>query len=202
MLVFVSIVALALGLRFYHLDHEPLHVDEIKQVQEVQAPLGEIVELSYRHTQPPLDYLIGKAVVSSGSIHRLHSTSASRSLGRSAVGLLVLVLLRLGMPMAAGISGVLAAIHPFLIHWRSTHVRALSVFMVVAMQWCRVSTLETRLANPMDRHRFYVGGFSRPLSHAIMPMLALAILGGWGRSVRKDQSTGWGLPSGRILWPG
>ncbi|MEE9583011.1 MAG: hypothetical protein V3W36_08730, partial [Acidimicrobiia bacterium] len=63
-IVMVSLVTLVgFALRIWHLDTEPLHVDEIRQVSNVQAPWGDLVQLSYGLQQPPVDDLIGKAFV-------------------------------------------------------------------------------------------------------------------------------------------
>lgn len=111
----IATVIVSIGARVFRIDHEPLHVDEIKQVQEVQQPLGEIVELSYRHQQPPLDYLLGKLVVTifpaTDMVQRLPSALA----GGLAVSIAALLFVRLGMPWAGAFSAVLGAFHPTLI---------------------------------------------------------------------------------------
>lgn len=104
-----------------------------------------------------------------GSSHRLHSTSASRSLGRSrsrAPGLGSASPRHAdgggnqrGSGCNSPVSDPLFAVRTSL---RSPRLHGYG-------HHCRVSTLETRLPNPMDRHRFYVGGFSRtrvPRDHA------------------------------------
>lgn len=173
----IATMIVSIGARVFRIDHEPLHVDEIKQVQEVQQPLGEIVELSYRHQQPPLDYLIGKLVVTifpaTDAVQRMPSALA----GGLAVALAALLFVRLGMPWAGAFSAVLAAFHPTLIQY-SQYARpyALPLFMVLATLACYERWKGTGHKRGWLIAFVTVGSLAM-LSRALMPLLALGVFG-------------------------
>ena len=132
LLILASVFLAALGLRLYQLDVEPYNPDEIKQAQEVLAPLGDIVRLSYLHTQPPLDYLVGKAVAEIAGATDFTQRLPSALFGALAVVLLAHVLLRFAMPWAAIVAGALAAVHPLLVEY-SQYARPYSIALFWVM---------------------------------------------------------------------
>ncbi len=173
----VVVTLLAFGLRIWHLDTEPLHVDEIRQVTDVQAPLGDIVELAYGSQQPPLDYLIGKAVVTifpaTDSVQRFPAVL----FGTASVGLIGLVLVRQGHRVAAIFAAFFMAISPLLVEL-SQYARpyALPIFMVIATiavyQHWQLGSRGWRTGL-----LFALVASLALLSRASMPMIALAGLG-------------------------
>ncbi len=181
LLILASIFLAALGLRLYQLDVEPYNPDEIKQAQEVLAPLGDIVRLSYLHTQPPLDYLIGKAVAEIAGATDFTQRLPSALFGALAVVLLAHVLLRFGMPWAAIVAGALAAVDPLLVEY-SQYARPYSI----ALFWVMATLALYQQWWLGDRGRvvivlFALAATMAMLSRAVMPMLGLAVLGLMGR---------------------
>jgi len=181
LLILAAIFLVAIGLRLYHLDVEPYTPDEIKQAEEVQAPLGDIVRLSYRHTQPPLDYLIGKAVAEIAGPTDFTQRLPSAVFGALAVVLLAHVLLRFAMPWAAIIAGTLAALDPLLVQY-SQYARPYSI----ALFWVMATLALYQQWWLGQRGRavvvlFALAATMAMLSRAVMPMLALAVLGLMGR---------------------
>ena len=175
--IVAAITLVAFGLRVWHLDTEPLHVDEIRQVTDMQAPLGDIVDLAYGSQQPPVDYLIGKAVVSVFPATDFVQRFPAAIFGTAAVGLVGLVLLRLRRSLAAIFAAMFMAISPLLIEL-SQYARpyALPIFAVIAtvavyQHW----QLGSRGWKTVVL--FALVASLAMLSRATMPMLALAGLG-------------------------
>ncbi len=109
-LVMVGLVSgLALGLRLWNLDTEPMHVDELLQASHVQSPWGDLVGLAYRFQATPIDYVIGKLVVSVASATDFVQRFPSVVFGAGSVALVGILLVRAGHRLA----GVVAA------RWRS-----------------------------------------------------------------------------------
>ncbi|QXD26109.1 glycosyltransferase family 39 protein [Opitutia bacterium ISCC 51] len=186
----LGVTILAAGLRLYHLDFEPLHEDEIKQAQEILSPLTEIIPLSFKHQQPPLDYLIGKGIVMLFPATDFWQRLPAAISGIIAIAVLVLMLIRFGMPMAALIAGLLAATNPLLVQY-SQYLRpyGLPVGLVVVtlgiyQHW--------RLGNRSILTAIAFAAFASMavLSRALMPLLAMATLGLIG-SIQTLQANNW-----------
>ena len=177
--VMVSLVTLVgFALRIWHLDTEPLHVDEIRQVTNVQAPWGDIVQLSYGLQQPPLEYLIGKAFVTVLPATDFVQRLPAALLGTASVGLVGLVLIRQGQRIAAVFAALFMAISPLLIEL-SQYARpyALPIFLVIAtIAIYQHQQLGAR--GWKTTALFAVVASLAMLSRATMPMIALAALGG------------------------
>ncbi len=177
-LILVLVITIfGFGLRIWHLDTEPLHVDEIRQVTQVQAPLGDIVALSYGSQQPPLDYFIGKAVVTIFPASDFVQRFPAVLFGTASIALVGLVLIRQGQRLAAMFAALFMAISPLLVEL-SQYVRpyALPIFMVTAtiavyQHWQLGSRGRKTVA------LFALVAALTLLSRATMPMIALAGLG-------------------------
>jgi len=176
--VMVSLITLVgFALRIWHLDTEPLHVDEIRQVTNVQAPWGDLVQLSYGLQQPPLDYLIGKAFVTVLPATDFVQRLPAALLGTASVGLVGLILIRQGQRIAAVFATLFMAISPLLIELSQfARPYALPIFFVIAT----VAVYQHRQLGATGWKTtalFAVIASLAMLSRVTMPMIALAGLG-------------------------
>ena len=190
-IVLILLTLFALGVRLWNLDGEPPHVDELKQMREVQAPIGELTGLSYLHAQPPLDYYVGKAAVTVGGANDFAQRLPSAVFGSLALGLAGLILIRFEYPWAGAGTVAFGAVTPTLLEY-SQYARpyALPLFLVVAA----IAIYQ----------QFRLRGFSwwtligfaavsslAVLSRALMPFLALAVLGFLGLIAARTQIGRW-----------
>jgi len=173
----VLFTTIGLGLRLRGLEREPLHVDEIMQVTDVQEPMGEIVRLSLEVQQPPLDYLIGKLVVTVAPATDFTQRLPAALFGTGAIALVGLMLIRRSQLVAAALAAWFLAISPMFVEF-SQYARpyAIPVFFVVAtlaayQHWHLGSKTRMTLAT------FAVLVGLAFLSRATMPMVALLALG-------------------------
>jgi hypothetical protein len=177
----IGLVALftviGLGLRLWGLEREPLHVDEIVQVTDVQKPLGEIVRLSLEVQQPPLDYLIGKLVVTVAPATDFTQRLPAALFGTATVSLIGLMLIRREQLLAASLAAWFITISPFLVEF-SQYARpyALPIFMVSATL---AAYQHWHLGNKtwLTSVTFSVLAGLALLSRATMPMVALLAVG-------------------------
>ncbi|MEE9581468.1 MAG: glycosyltransferase family 39 protein, partial [Acidimicrobiia bacterium] len=177
-IVMVSLVTLVgFALRIWHLDTEPLHVDEIRQVTNVQAPWGDLIQLSYGLQQPPVDYLIGKAFVTVLPATDFVQRLPAALFGTASVGLVGLILIRQGQRIAAVFAALFMAISPLLIELSQfARPYALPIFLVIAT----VAVYQHRQLGARGWKTtalFAVVASMAMLSRATMPMIALAGLG-------------------------
>ncbi|MEE9228001.1 MAG: glycosyltransferase family 39 protein [Acidimicrobiia bacterium] len=176
--VIVALLTLfGLALRLWNLDKEPLHVDELRQVIEVQAPLLEVIHRSYVLAQPPLDYIIGWLTVQIGPATDFSQRLPAALFGTSSVGLVGLVLVRAKHHVAAIFAAFFVAISPLLVEL-SQYVRpyALPVFTVLStialyQHWHLRSKRWQVLA------LFGLSAALALLSRPVMPLIALGTLG-------------------------
>lgn len=176
-LAIIAITIFGFGLRLYRLDWEPLHVDELRQAAEVQAPLGEVLSLANRSVGAPLDHLIGKALVTVAPATDFTQRLPAAVFGTASVGLAGLLLLRDKQLLAAVLASLFVAVSPLSVEM-SQYIRpyALPVAMVLA-------TLAVYQHWELgSRHRrtavvFAVVAVLALLSRPLMPMIALATLG-------------------------
>ena len=175
MVFLVTLVGFAL--RIWHLDTEPLHVDEIRQVTNVQAPWSDIVQLSYGLQQPPLDYLIGKAFVTALPATDFVQRLPAALLGTASVGLVGLILIRQGQRVAAVFATLFMAISPLLIELSQfARPYALPIFLVIAT----IAVYQHRQLGARGWRTtalFAIVASLTMLSRVTMPMIALAGLG-------------------------
>jgi len=177
----VGVITLgALLIRLWHLDTEPLHVDEIRQVTEVQDTWIRVIRASYGSQQPPLDYLIGKAVVTILPATDFVQRLPAALFGTGSVGLVGVVLIRAGHAIPSLFASFFIAISPLQVEL-SQYARpyALPVFLVVATiaayrRW------HSGRRGGRSVALFAVLAALALLSRASMPMVALAILGAVG----------------------
>ena len=173
----IAITVFGFGLRLWKLDWEPLHVDELRQATEVQAPLGDILRLANVSVGAPLDHLIGKALVSIAPATDFTQRLPSAAFGAATVGLIGLILLRQRRLVAAVLASLFVAVNPLSVEL-SQYVRpyALPVLLVIAtiavyQHW----HLGNRGWNTVVL--FAVVATLALLSRPLMPMLALGVLG-------------------------
>ena len=173
----IGLALFGLGLRLWRLDSEPMHVDELLQAGHVQAGWSELVGLSYQHDAPPLDYFIGKAVVTIAPATDFVQRLPAAVFGAASIAVIGSMLIRSGDRLAGVMAAGFLSVSPFLVR-TSQFARPymLPVFLVAVtlalyQHWCLgAKTRRTAVWFAM------VGALaisSRPL----MPMLALAALG-------------------------
>ena len=208
----IGIVLLAAAVRLWHLDHEPMHVDEIKQAQEVQEPWSSLPALSYAHQQPPLDYFLGRLAVDIAGNSDAAQRFPSFLAGVLIVALSGLLVHREGYPIAGVMTAAVTAVNPFLITY-SQYARpyALPVAMVLAVLFVHQSA---RL-HGVTRVRFVVFVSVAALamiSRALMPVIALGVFfltrlviafrkhpGSWRKALRSDVLALVALPITTVL---
>jgi len=175
--VVTGLALIGLGLRLWRLDSEPMHVDELLQAGHVQAGWGELVGLSYRHDAPPLDYVIGKLVVTVAPATDFVQRLPAVVFGAASIGVVGGMIVRSGYRLAGVMAAGFLAVSPFLVR-TSQFARPymLPVFLVAGtlalyQHWCLGS--KTRRTAVW----FGVMGALAIVSRPLMPMLALAALG-------------------------
>jgi len=178
--ILVALIAfIGLGFRLWHLDTEPLHVDELLQAEQVRdTAWGDLVGLAYRFDAAPLDHIIGKVLVTflpaTDFVQRLPAVIA----GAASVGLIGLLLVRTGMRLAGILAAMFTAIHPWVIEISQfARPYILPVFLVLLtlaayQHWTLGS-----------RGSWTVGWFALAAALALlsrheMPLLAFLIFGG------------------------
>ncbi len=178
-LLMVGLVSgFALGLRLWNLDTEPMHVDELLQASHVQAPWGDLVGLAYRFQATPVDYVIGKLVVTVAPATDFVQRFPSVVFGAGSIALVGILLVRAGHRLAGVLAAFLMAVSPFLVSMSQfARPYALPVFLVALMlavhqHWERGSKTRGTLG------LFVVVGALAIISRPVMPLLALITFGG------------------------
>ncbi|MSR15176.1 MAG: hypothetical protein EXR86_11555 [Gammaproteobacteria bacterium] len=130
-LMLVVLAGVALGLRLYHLDHESLFMDELRQVSYYPASIGRIIQLAATQQQPPLDYLLGH-FVSLLSYSDFSVRLPAALFGSGSVVLITVLLLPATNPIVAFSTGLIAALLPFNLYF-SQYARpyAIAVFFML-----------------------------------------------------------------------
>jgi hypothetical protein len=187
--IVVAVITLfGLALRLWHLDTEPLHVDEIRQVTEVQDTWIRVIRASYGAQQPPLDYLIGKAVVTVLPATDFFQRLPAALLGSATVGLIGWILIGERLFIAAVFASGFVAISPLHVEL-SQYARpyALPVFMVVAT----LAAYQRWHGNRSWKWGVWFALLATLalLSRAVMPLIALGVLGAVALFRRVDAQT-------------
>ena len=173
----IGLALFGLGLRLWRLDSEPMHVDELLQAGHVEAGWGELVGLAYRHNATPLDYFIGKAVVTIAPATDFVQRLPAAFLGAAAIGVIGIMIVRSGHSLGGVLAAGFLAVSPFLVRMSQfARPYALPVFLVAVtlalyQHWC-LGAKTRRTAG-----WFGVAGAFALISRPMIPMLALAALG-------------------------
>ena len=130
----VFVVLMALGLRLHHLDHESLWMDEIHQTSIYDDNFTNIVQkAASKQIQPPLDYWIGRVVVSFSSSDFAMRLPAALFGAGSVLLLMAIVAKACSWPVAL-VAGTIMAMLPFHIYFsQEARPYSLPIFLLLAL---------------------------------------------------------------------
>ena len=175
--VVIGLALFGLGLRLWRLDAEPMHVDELLQAGHVQAGWGELAGLAYRHDATPLDYFIGKVVVTIAPATDFVQRLPAVVFGAASIAVIGSMLIRSGRRSAGVLAAAFISVSPFLVRMSQfARSYALPVFLIavtlaIYQHWSLGGKTRRTAA------WFGVVGALAIISRPTMPMLALAVVG-------------------------
>lgn len=134
LLIFFAIVLAAAGLRFYHLGHYGLWMDEIFQVslQTKAANLVEVIHAAALQNQPPLDYIIGHLVLNNFPFSEFTARFPAFLFGTATVAVTLFFTRKLFNFWTAVFTGFLLSLSPVLIYF-AQEARPYSIFLFFMM---------------------------------------------------------------------
>ena len=135
-----AIVALAALLRFYRIDHQSFHIDEVNTATGMGRPLGDLWDFIADQAGPPLYFVLAwvwAQVLGTGEA-ALRSLSALA--GVTAVAVVYLAGRELFSHRAGLVAALLVAVNPYLV-WYSQEARPYSLLVLLAalsvLAWAR-----------------------------------------------------------------
>lgn len=154
--------------------NEPLHMDELRQVQAYGSSFADLVRASFRQTQPPLDALLNAALQRVVGVGDVRQRLLSVFFGTANIALIGLLARRAGLGVGALVATAYAALSPVLVSV-SAYARpyALPLFLILSFVLVLSNWLQS------GGRRWFVGSLSLafllPLSRTTEPMIVLAV---------------------------
>jgi predicted membrane-bound mannosyltransferase len=166
----------SLSIRVWQLAFQPPHADELRQLRDITAPWTELLALSYAHQQPPLAYIIDKAVLTLSGTSDFWQRLPPAVFGSGAVALVAFALLRSGYGYGAILASIVLIPQPLLVEY-SRYARpymlpafAAAAALVFYQEWHRTHRQWTVAC-------FALTLTAALLSRPLMPLIFALLLG-------------------------